>query len=209
MNTRSRRQNVNADGVRSRFDASFFRRYYTDRASRVRDARGQRRLSGLVFAYLDYLEIPVRRVLDLGCGLGRWRDDVAARYPGATYTGVETSDYLCAKYGWQRGTAAGYRGRGRYDLVICQSVLQYVDNTEVRRSLESIARLCRGALYLEIPTRRDWDEHVDREGTDGRIYLRTGAWYRRVIGEHFRSAGGGIFLPRSSDSVLLELEGMT
>lgn len=195
--------------VRSRFDEAFFRRYYLERAARAHDARVQRRLAAFVFSYLDYLEVPVRRVLDLGCGLGLWRRELAARHPRATYTGVEASDYLCQTFGWEQGTVAGYRGRGQYDLVICQSVLQYVDDADVRRSIANLARLCRGALYLEIPTRRDWEEHCDREGSDGRIRLRGGQWYRRAIGKQFRSAGGGVFLPNESESVLLELEGGT
>lgn len=149
----------------------------------------------------------MRRVVDLGCGLGAWRREAAARYPAARYTGVESSDYLCRKYGWAAGTAATFRGRGRYDLVICQGVLQYVDDGEFRASIANIARLCRGAAFLEIPTVRDWNEHCDRSTSDGQIYFRSGDWYRREIGRHFRSAGAGVWLPHDSPAVLYELEG--
>jgi SAM-dependent methyltransferase len=149
----------------------------------------------------------VRRVLDLGCGLGAWCGEVTARYPRATYTGVESSEYLRRKYGWAEGTAATYRGRGRYDLVICQGVLQYVDDVEFRASIANIARLRRGAAFLEIPTVRDWNEHCDRSTSDGQIHFRTGDWYRREIARHFRSAGAGVWLPHDSPAVLYELEG--
>jgi 2-polyprenyl-3-methyl-5-hydroxy-6-metoxy-1,4-benzoquinol methylase len=193
--------------VRRNFDESYYRRFYLDPATRVHDANGQRRLAAFVFSYLDYLDIDVWRVLDLGCGLGHWRAQLAQRHPRASYTGVDASDYLCQTYGWEKGTAAGYRGRGQYDLVLCQGVLQYVDDDEVRASLANIARLCRGALFLEIPTQHDWDENCDRTVTDGDVHLRTGAWYRDAIGEHFRSIGGGLFLPKDSPVVLYELEG--
>jgi hypothetical protein len=119
---------------------------------------------------------------------------------------VEASDYLCRTLGWEKGTAAGYRGRGRYDLVLCQSVLQYLDDDEANRSLANLARLCRGALYLEAVTRGDWEERCDRKSTDGRIHLRPAAWYRRTVGRHFVGIGGGLFLPRGSKVVLYELE---
>jgi SAM-dependent methyltransferase len=149
----------------------------------------------------------LRRVLDLGCGLGAWQGEVALRYPSAQYTGVESSDYLCRKYGWAEGTAASYRGRGRYDLVICQGVLQYVDDGEFRASIANIARLCRGATFLEIPTVHDWYENCDRSISDGEIHFRTGDWYRREIGRYFRSAGAGVWLLHDSPAVLYELEG--
>ncbi|MEX2227044.1 MAG: methyltransferase domain-containing protein [Dehalococcoidia bacterium] len=193
--------------VRTNFDEAYYRRYYGGAATKARDRRTQRRLASLVFAYLDHLEIPVRRVVDLGCGLGAWRRELAARYPTASYTGVEASEYPRRKYGWDDGTAATYRGRGRYDLVICQGVLQYVDDGEFRASIANIARLCRGAAFLEIPTVRDWNENCDRSTSDGQIYMRSGEWYRREIGRHFRSAGGGVWLPKDSDAVLYELEG--
>lgn len=191
----------------ARFDAGFFRRFYLKPGTRVREASGQIRLARFVFAYMGYLGLPVRRVLDLGCGLGAWQRDVARSHPEARYQGVEASDYLCAKFGWKRGTVADYRDRGRFDLVICQSVLQYLSDGEVRRGVENMARLCRGALYLETVTRLDWEANCDRKATDGRIHLRDGAWYRRQLGRHFRSVGGGVFLPKDSPVVLYELEG--
>ena len=41
--------------------------------------------------------------------------------------------------------------------MICQSVFQYVPAAEVRRGLRNLAGLCRGAAYLEVVTREDWE----------------------------------------------------
>lgn len=188
------------------FGADYYRRYYVDPATRVRAGSAQDRLAGFVFGYLAHLGIPVRRVLDLGCGLGHWRAPLARRHPRAAYTGVEFSPYLCARYGWDQGSAADYAGRGRFDLVICQSVLQYLPDEGVRAAAANMARLCRGAVYLEIITAEDWRENVDQGVTDGNIHMRPEAWYRKVLGRHFRSAGGGLFLPKDSPAVLYELE---
>lgn len=195
-----------AKAARSIFDQAYYRRYYRNATTRVHDGKSQGRLAAFVFSYLDYLDLPVRRVLDLGCGLGHWRRQLAKRHPAARYTGVEASDYMCRTLGWEKGTAAGYRGRGRFDLIVCQSVLQYLDDREAALSLANMARLCRGALYLEAVTRGDWERNCNQDVTDGSIRLRTADWYRRAVGRHFRAVGGGLFLPKDSPAVLYDLE---
>jgi SAM-dependent methyltransferase len=188
------------------FNEAYYKRFYLDSRTRVRSSAAETRLASFVFGYLDHLGVPVRRVVDLGCGLGKWKGLLAKRHPRADYTGVEFSPYLCGKYGWNQGSAADFRGRGRYDLVLCQSVIQYLGDEDARRAVANMARLCRGAVYLEIITKRDWREHCDRKATDGKVHLREGAWYRDLLSPHFRNAGGGLFLPRDSGAVLYELE---
>jgi SAM-dependent methyltransferase len=190
----------------SAFGEDYYRRFYKDPATRVRAGSAQSRLADFVFGYLSHVGVPVRRMLDLGCGLGHWRADLARKHPRATYTGVEISPYLCARYGWESGSAADFRGRGRYDLIICQSVLQYLPDAGVKAAVANMARLCRGALFLEIITAGDWRDHCDQRVTDGNIHMRTESWYRKELGRHFRSAGGGVFLPLDSPVVLYELE---
>jgi SAM-dependent methyltransferase len=190
----------------SAFGEDYYRRFYKDPATRVRAGSAQSRLADFVFGYLSHVGVPVRRMLDLGCGLGHWSADLARKHPRATYTGVEISPYLCARYGWEQGSAADFRGRGRYDLIICQSVLQYLPDEGVKAAVANMARLCRGALFLEIITAGDWRDHCDQRVTDGNIHMRTESWYRKALGRHFRSAGGGVFLPLDSPVVLYELE---
>ena len=56
-----------------RFDAAYYRRFYQDPATRVLDSRAVARLANFVAAYLRHLGLPLRSVLDLGCGIGLWR----------------------------------------------------------------------------------------------------------------------------------------
>lgn len=191
---------------KSGFSEAYYRRWYLDPATRIRSRAAHARQADFVFGYLGHLDIPVRRVLDLGCGLGHWRGEAARLRPRATYTGVELSPWICAKYGWEEGSAADYRGRGRYDLIVCQSVLQYLSDADAKRAIANMARLCRGAAYIEVVTSEDWREHCDKRFTDGNIHLRPGIWYRRALAAGFRSAGGGIFIPKDSPAVLYELE---
>jgi len=190
------------------FDQSYYRRYYTDRRTRVMGPADYRRLGDFVCCYLKYLGQPVRRVLDVGCGLGLWRPVLRRHFPGARYTGVEISDYACRRYGWRQGSVVDYAARLPFDLVICQGVLQYLPATEAEAAIANLGRLCRGALYLDALTRQDWQTLCDQELTDGDVYLRPGRWYRRRLAADFVNAGGGVFVSRRSPATVFELEGL-
>lgn len=79
------------------FDEAYYQRYYFDKKTCVVDPAHVARLGAFVCSYLKYLRVPVKRVLDLGCGIGLWRDALALHFPGVAYHGVEYSDYLCAR----------------------------------------------------------------------------------------------------------------
>jgi SAM-dependent methyltransferase len=160
-----------------------------------------------VLAYLDFLGVAVDTVLDAGCGPGMWRDALTMLKADVDYTGIETSEYLCGRYGWRQAAASSFTSRRKFDLIICQDVLQYVDNEEARRSIGNIARLCRGALYFDVPTREDMKNgSLDRARTDRQIHLRSARWYKRLLTPYFHAAGGGVFIPREGLTVLLALE---
>jgi O-methyltransferase involved in polyketide biosynthesis len=98
-------------------------------------------------------------------------------------------------------------GRSTFDLVVCQGVLQYLDDRAAARALRNLGQWTRGALYLEALTRRDWRHVCDRQRTDGNVHLRSGAWYRRRLARTFTAAGGGVFLQNAAGASLFELEG--
>lgn len=192
--------------ARSKFDAAYYARFYRDQETRVADRKGVRRLADFVCAYLRFLSLPVREVLDLGCGLGYWREAIGAHHPRARYVGVEVSDYLCRRKGWRHGSVVDYAHERPADLVICQGVLQYLDDADARRAIDNLARLTRGALYLEALTAEDWAHNCDRAATDGKVHLRPVAFYRRRLRPTFVSCGGGVFVHRQAGVSLFELE---
>lgn len=188
------------------FDASYYRRFYLTPATRAMSREEAERRGALIAAATRQMEIPVARLLDMGCGLGWFRKPLLKAFPDATYTGVEYSDYLCSRYGWTQGSVVDFRGRGTYDLVTCCDVLQYLDDLAAARAINNLARLCRGALYLHVPTKQDFAERMDPSGTDTRVHLRTGKWYRDRLGKHFTHAGFGIHVKNDVPIGRWELE---
>ena len=188
------------------FDAAYYERFYLDPRTRVAEPLDIEIQARFLCGYLDYLKIDARWILDLGCGLGRLRDPLLARFPRARYTGVEVSGHLCAELGWVNDSVATYRSRRRFDLVICQDVLQYLDDPEAEQALDNLARHCRGALFFGALTREDWEENCDQARTDGNGYLREGTWYRRRLAPAFVCAGGGVFVARRAGVVMFELD---
>ena len=192
--------------VDRRFDAPYYQRFYLDPETRAGSKASSGRLIRFVCAYLDYLQVEIREVLDFGCGIGLWREPLTQAFPKLRYHGVEISDYLCEAHGWALGSVVDHDHGEPVDLVVCQSVLQYLTTAQARRAIRNLARHAGRALYLEALTRGDWANNCDQSRTDGDVHLRTAQWYRRALAPHFISCGGGLFLPRDSSVVLYELE---
>lgn len=188
------------------FDARYYDRYYRDARTRVTEQSDSDQLAAFIAGYLGYLGQPVRNILDLGCGVGVLQKPLLRSFAGASYTGVERSAYACEKYGFKQGSVVDFRARGRFDLVICKGVLQYLDAREADRALANLAELCRGCLYVEALTREDWEEAADKKRTDGDVYLRPASFYRKRLQGPFQAAGGGIFVHERSPAVLYALE---
>jgi SAM-dependent methyltransferase len=147
-------------------------------------------------------------VLDAGCGLGLMRTALLRALPGATYVGLEYSEYLCQKYGWLNGSIADYRPRQPFDLVVCYDVLQYLDDASAAKAMRNFANLCRGVLFFSALTRRDWRENADQRRTDPAVTMRTAEWYRTRLRRHFRQIGAGFWIRRGAPLVTWELEGV-
>ncbi|HVY22169.1 MAG TPA: class I SAM-dependent methyltransferase [Steroidobacteraceae bacterium] len=179
---------------KERFDAAYYRRFYTRASTRAMSKPETERRAALIAALVAQLEIPVKRILDVGCGLGWFRKPLLKVFPRARYEGVEYSQYLCGKLGWHHGSVVDFKGRGQYDLVICCDVIQYLSHRDAERALNNLARLCRGALFIHVPTRHDWQHLMDPGGTDTRVHVRSAQWYRRRLNEYFTHVGNGVLV---------------
>ena len=189
----------------TRFDKEYYRRFYFDSRTAVISKAEMRARARLIASYADHIGLPVRRILDAGCGIGLLRAPLIRALPRAQYTGLEYSEYLCARYGWTQGSLASFRA-DPFDLVICYDVLQYLDDRTAARALANLGRLTRGVLYLSALTERDWRENCDRTRTDRDVTLRPAAWYGARLRRHFDPAGLGFWIRRGAPLTPWEME---
>ena len=190
----------------ARFDRAYYHRYYLDPRTAVASPYEARARARLVAAFADLVGLPVGRILDAGCGIGRLKRPLVERFPRAEYVGLEVSEYLCRRYGWEHCGIEDYRSSERFDLVICYDVLQYLDAAAATRALANLAALTRGALYFSALTLADWRDNCDQRRTDRDVHMRTGEWYRTRLRRAFREVGAGLWLRRGAPLILWELE---
>lgn len=190
----------------ARFDREYYRRYYLDPRTAVGSPFEARARARLIAGFADLIGLPVRRILDAGCGIGRLRAPLLKQLPRAEYVGLEVSDYLCRRYGWKQCGIEDYRAAERFDLVVCYDVLQYLDDERAVRAVATLAALTRGVLYFSALTRTDWRDNCDRKRTDRDVYMRTGEWYRAKLRRAFREVGAGFWVRRGAPLVIWELE---
>lgn len=187
------------------FDRDYYQRFYFDPRTAVTSRAEMNARAKLIAAYADHIGLPVRRILDAGCGIGLLRTPLQRSYPNAEYVGLEYSEYLCKRYGWQQGSLATYAA-DPFDLVVCYDVLQYLDDYAASRALANLARLTRGVLYLSALTERDWRENCDRTRTDPNVHLRDVSWYGKRLRRHFRPSGVGFWVRRGAPLTTWEME---
>jgi len=189
-----------------RFDRDYYQKYYDDPRTAVTSAREMCARAELIAAYCAHVGLPVRRVLDAGCGMGLLRRPLLRRLRRACYVGLESSEYLCTRYGWEHGRLEEYRTSAPFDLVICYDVLQYLEERAARRALANLGRLCRGVLYFSALTRTDWRLNCDQRRTDANVTMRTAHWYRSRLKRAFIETGAGFWLRRGAPLTVWELE---
>ncbi len=190
----------------ARFDKAYYDRFYRNPKTRAVTPAAVRRQAQFIAAYLKHLEVPVRSIVDMGCGTGTLLRALGRTFPRARTHGLEFSEYLCDTYGWQRGSVIDTEPDcGPADLVICNDVLGYLNNADCARALEHLSRLARGALYLGVLTREDL-ALCDPDRTDDQQHARPVAFYQRRLARHFQPVGGGLYLRLPLDVTVWHLE---
>jgi SAM-dependent methyltransferase len=153
-----------------------------------------------------------RNALDVGCGEGLWRAALKRERPHLEYLGLEPSAYAVGRYGARRNIRQGDIAslnapgiRGRFDIVICNDVLHYVEAPVIRLGMAALAQRLRGVAYLGLFTSAD-----DIEGDLHGYRKRAPSFYRRAFKDAgLRSVGMHCWIPEplAHDRAALELSG--
>ena len=162
-----------------RFDEAYYHRYYESPQTRVISAEEHANLVEFVFAFARYNRIEIKSVLDIGAGVGLWKQWMDKHAKGIAYTGTEVSQAMCKKHGYQFRDIARWRDRKKHDLIVCQGVLQY------------------------LPDPR---ERTDKAKTDNDIHVRNGSYYRGIFSKHLISVGCGLWWVKDRPPPFFELE---
>lgn len=188
------------------FDEGYYKRFYEDPKTRIYSPDDHLVLVDYVFSFARWNQLEIESVLDVGAGIGLWQRAIAKRYPDVSYTGTELSAAMCKKYGFKQADIARWRDRKKYDLILCQGVLQYLPDSDVAPAISNIASMAKGLVFFEALTRADLRERADLERTDGDVYVRNGSYYRGLFAKHFIAIGGGLHWPKTLELPFWELD---
>ena len=193
-----------------RFDGGYFDKWYRHPKYRVGTTADLARMVRFAVTAAEYvLARPVRSVLDVGAGEGRWQPVLQKLRPRARYYGVDPSDYAVRRFGRRRNIVRGtlddladlFPGR-RFDLVVSCSVFNYLDRDTMARGLRSVAARTGGMAYLEIFTSED-----DVEGDTIGWHAESRDTYRRTMqGAGLIPCGLHCYIPADHASSLVALE---
>jgi cyclopropane fatty-acyl-phospholipid synthase-like methyltransferase len=188
------------------FDEAYYARYYENPKTQIYTADEHDALASYVIAFARWNQLALDNILDVGAGIGLWKRWFEKNLPDSRYLGTEVSEAMCARYGYKHCSIAEWRDRKRFDLIVCQGVLQYLTDTEVVSGVANIAAMSRGLVYLEALTQHDYEVRADKSRTDGIVYVRPGSFYRELFAQHFVVIGAGLFWPKSLELPFWELD---
>lgn len=175
-----------------RFDDAYYQRFYGNDGAHDSERVGH--LAAAVHEMCTWWGVTIASVLDVGAGMGMWRDWYREHHPAVRVRSVDISEHACQTWGHERRDISRWRPGRQYDLVICHSVLQYLADDEAAAAIANLAAATGWVLYLEAPTASDLALRVDPARTDMEVHRRAGTWYRHLLDPHYLQAGAGLWV---------------
>ncbi len=168
------------------YDEEYFQRWYRPGVGSWSPEGTLRRQVAAAVAVTELvIDRPLRSVLDVGCGEGRWQPEVFALRPDASYLGIDPSEYVLERFGEPRNIRSGTFGslelhdfQEPFDLVVCADVLHYLKRREIREGLPALVARVGGVACLDVFTRSD-----DVEGDLVDFHRRPASAYREMFTE--------------------------
>lgn len=177
----------------TRFDARYYQRFYGD-ADGVHDPTEIDHLATAVHELCTWWGVEPESVLDVGAGVGMWRNWYRSRHPTAQLMSIDISPYACEQWDHELHDIATWTPAKPFDLVICHGVVHYLDDHAATAAIGNLGAATSFVMYLELPTAHDLTEVVDPERTDMAVHHRSGQWYRTRLTRHFRQVGAGLWV---------------
>ena len=167
-----------------RYDRAYFDRWYRDRRHAIGSKADLEREVGFAISAAELvLTRPIRSVLDVGAGEGRWQPVIQRLRPAARYAGVDSSEWAVRKWGRRRNLRLGSIEHldelgldGPYDLVIVADILHYISTPALRRAAAQVVPLVDGIAYMPTFTGDD-----ESSGDHAGFQRRGAATYRRIF----------------------------
>lgn len=168
-----------------RYDREYFDHWYRS-GGRIGSPVSLKRKVIMAVSITEYLiDRPIRSVLDVGCGEGRWQPVLRRLRPKASYLGIDSSEYAVGRFGARRNLRLGtfeelelHTFEYTFDLVVCSDVLHYLTREQIEAGLPALSRLVGGTALLEAFSKED-DAHV--EGDHVGFKNRPAADYRKLF----------------------------
>lgn len=166
------------------YDRDYFDRWYRGKGGGVGSRAALKRKVALAVSAAEYvLARPLRSVVDVGCGEGRWQPMLHDVRPKASYLGIDSSEYSVKRYGRRRNLRLGsfeelelHVFDRPFDLVVCSDVLHYLSAGQLRAGLGALSELVGGVALLDTFTGRD-----AIEGDMHDFRRRSAQWYRQEL----------------------------
>ena len=167
---------------RKRYDRAYFDRWYRER--RIGSPADLARVVALAIAITEQvLGRPLRSVLDVGAGEGRWQPILHRLRPRARYAGVDSSAWAIERWGLRRNLRLGSIDTldelgldGPFDLVVASDILHYLPTPVLHSGIAQVVSLLGGVAFL--PT---FTAHDEIDGDRAHFQRRSAAVYRRVF----------------------------
>ena len=186
----------------SRFDQAYYEKFYTKTTTPVSTPTRVRGIARVVGALARFHELPVRSVLDLGCGLGYWRR--AARGMGARLRVLgrrgERVPLPTVRLGARRGRVVRRAGRGARPRRL-RGRARVPRRPRVRARDRQHRPAPRRMAYIEATTNDDWRKRAVPSLSDRALRPRPADWYKRELGKHFIMVGAGLFVKKAFDEI--------
>lgn len=162
--------------------------------------------------FADYLQtvarlfdFPIASVLDMGCGKGQYGELMRQTWGPElkTYLGVELDKDLVERIQKPfivQGDLLNFKSRKKFDIVLCHSVIQYIEHPEMAfKKLHALVKKTGFVSVFQTMTAEDYKLYRQKTSwSDPYAWKHTTEEIRRALFKYFDVLSYGILVPKGS-----------